>query len=67
MEIPEVLKGVDLARALKDEKYRSSLTAEQQQAIASYNQLSDEDLDEVAGGSSGGGATYLCRPTTVTL
>jgi mersacidin/lichenicidin family type 2 lantibiotic len=69
MQIPEVLKGVDVARALKDEAYRSTLSAEQQQALAAFNEqseLSDEDLDQVAGG--GGGTTvdcrntYLCRP-----
>lgn len=65
MEIPEVLKGVDVARALKDESYRSSLTPEQQQALAAMGdqgELSDEDLEDVAGGSLICGNTYKCKP-----
>lgn len=54
MEIPEVLKGIDVARALKDESYRATLTPEQQQALTGLGdmgELSDEDLEDVAGGS----------------
>jgi mersacidin/lichenicidin family type 2 lantibiotic len=60
MVIPEVLENVDVARALKDEEYRNSLTPEQQQAIAALGEqgeLSDEDLEDVAGGS------FICDNT----
>jgi mersacidin/lichenicidin family type 2 lantibiotic len=69
MQTPEVLQGVDLARALKDEAYRSSLTTEQQQALTALSEqseLSEEDLDQVAGGSGSGTispTTYNCKPT----
>lgn len=65
MQIPEVLKGVDVARALKEADYRSGLTAEQQQALATLSEqgeLSDEDLEDVAGGSLICGNTYNCKP-----
>jgi hypothetical protein len=67
MQIPEVLDGVDVARALKEEDYRNTLNAEQQQAIATLNdqdELSDEDLEDVAGGSFICGNTYKCKPVS---
>jgi hypothetical protein len=69
MQLPEVLAGVDVARALKDEDYRRTLSADQQQALSALKdqiELSEEDLNEVAGGSSagcsGGGITNNYQP-----
>jgi mersacidin/lichenicidin family type 2 lantibiotic len=57
MQTPEVLQGVNIARALKDEAYRSTLSAEQQQALTALSEqseLSDDDLNQVAGGATAG-------------
>lgn len=64
MDIPVSLKGVDVSRALKDSDYRATLTAEQQSALSEIMndpELSDEDLEEVAGGS-----TYRCTTSNCT-
>ena len=64
MEIPEVLQGVDVARALKDAGYRATLTSEQQQALTGLSEqgeLSDEDLEDVAGGSLVCTNTIKCK------
>lgn len=56
-----ILNGVDVVRAWKDADYRSSLTSEQRDALpptpANLDELSDEELEEVAGGVV---VTYKC-------
>lgn len=54
MQTPEILNGVDVARAIKEEDYRDSLNVEQKMAIQNLvdsGELSDELLEEVAGGA----------------
>ncbi|MBN9389167.1 MAG: mersacidin/lichenicidin family type 2 lantibiotic [Chloroflexi bacterium] len=47
------LKGVDVARALKDEEYRASLGSEARLALQNLmeeGEFSEQDLDNVSGG-----------------
>jgi hypothetical protein len=64
MQTPEVLNGVDVARAFKEEDYRASLTQAQKEALQSLldqGELSDELLEEVAGGANTRGCiTFIC-------
>jgi mersacidin/lichenicidin family type 2 lantibiotic len=78
MENP-ILKNVDVARAWKDEVYRASLSDKQRAALpqnpAELDALSDEQLEDIAGGVSGtgtdtggctgtgGGGTVSCTMT----
>jgi mersacidin/lichenicidin family type 2 lantibiotic len=54
MEKPAILNGVDVVRAWKDEEYRASLSEEQVAALparpADLDELSDEQLEDIAGG-----------------
>jgi hypothetical protein len=48
-----VLKNIDVARALKDEAYRASLSVEARRAFQTLldeNELSEQDLEKVSGG-----------------
>lgn len=48
-----VLKEIDVARALKDEAYRTSLSLEAQHALQTLmdeSELSEQDLENVSGG-----------------
>jgi hypothetical protein len=64
MQTPEVLNGVDIVRAFKEEDYRATLTQEQKQAIQNMinqGELSDELLEEVAGGANTRSCvTFIC-------
>ena len=55
MEDQNILSGVDVVRAWKDSEYKFSLTGEQQSALpeapANLDDLSDEELEEIAGGT----------------
>jgi mersacidin/lichenicidin family type 2 lantibiotic len=55
MENSGILNGVDVIRAWKDEEYRASLSEDQRAALpqspADLDELSDEQLEELAGGS----------------
>jgi mersacidin/lichenicidin family type 2 lantibiotic len=75
MENP-ILNGVDIVRAWKDEEYRASLSDEQRAALpqspAELDELSDEQLEDIAGGLAGTGTvgcntngctnTVSCKP-----
>jgi hypothetical protein len=53
MEEQLILKGIDVARALKDEEYRAGLSSEARSALQNLmeeGEFSEEDLDEVTGG-----------------
>jgi mersacidin/lichenicidin family type 2 lantibiotic len=71
MDNSNILDGVDVVRAWKDEEYRSSLSDAQRAALpespADLGELSDEQLDGIAGGSAapGGGGTKICTNTIV--
>ena len=56
---------VDIIKAWKDEEYRSTLTADQlaivNNPVASL-ELSDEQMDQVNGGTGGGSITFGFRP-----
>ena len=61
MEEHNVLKEIDVARALKDETYRASLTLEAQQAVENLmekSELSEQDLENVSGG-------FIMRDTVI--
>ena len=50
------MSNIDIIRAWKDEEYRHSLSAEQQEQLpanpAGLIELNDEDMSSVSGGSS---------------
>ena len=71
---------IDIARAWKDEEYRNSLTPEQIATLppnpAGEDELSEENLDDVSGGTymfirPGGGRPqtlgFACPPNTANL
>ena len=61
MEEHNVLKEIDVARALKDETYRASLTLEAQHALENLmekSELSEQDLENVSGG-------FIMRDTVI--
>lgn len=51
------MSDVDVVRAWKDEEYRNSLTEDERAALppnpAGPSELTDQDLEDVAGGSEG--------------
>jgi mersacidin/lichenicidin family type 2 lantibiotic len=55
MENSGILNGVDVVRAWKDEEYRASLSEDQRAALpqspANLDELTDEQLEELSGGS----------------
>jgi mersacidin/lichenicidin family type 2 lantibiotic len=59
------MENIDIARAWKDEEYRNSLSEEQKAQLpdnpAGQIELTDEDLNAVAGGCRSGG--WICTIT----
>jgi mersacidin/lichenicidin family type 2 lantibiotic len=59
------MENIDIARAWKDEEYRNSLSEEQKAQLpdnpAGQFELTDEDLNDVAGGCRSHGA--ICTVT----
>lgn len=63
------MSNIDIARALKDKSYFSSLTDEQKAMVRKANPagdpaLSDSDLDTVSGGLGGGEGTEATTTST---
>lgn len=63
------MSNIDIARALKDKSYFSSLTDEQKAMVRKANPagdpaLSDSDLDTVSGGLGGGENTEATTTST---
>ncbi|MDD1428529.1 mersacidin/lichenicidin family type 2 lantibiotic [Dolichospermum sp. ST_sed9] len=67
------MSNLDIIRAWKDEEYRNSLSAEQQEQLpanpAGLVELNDEDMSSVSGGCTTCGnpfhtLAFTCKPNT---